>query len=111
MIEKLRTSRAPEFASDLNLHSYEVNEGCSLMTISMRKNKNLLDAKAKAKTNSNSNSTKQSGDYDWKWLEDEVNCKSMPTTPLLSELLPKTAKILNFTKIKLKFCPFNRCVH
>lgn len=76
IVEKLRTSRSPEFVSDLDLHSYQVNESCSSVTISKNKIENSIDSMTKP--NMNVAGIKEafvSKDYDWKWLEDEANCK------------------------------------
>lgn len=76
--EKLRTSRSPEFVSDLNLHSYQVNESCSTITVSTNKVKNVTELASSANKKAAPTDRKSvQNEYDWKWLEDEANCKSM----------------------------------
>lgn len=66
------------FSSDLNLHSYEINENYCSETFSTLGIKGAADLKLAPK-NEEKTSIKESSnatEYDWQWLNDESSCKS-----------------------------------
>lgn len=65
------------FATDLNLHSYGVNESCSPPIVSGVSRKNMSDLRqAPSVKKASIKSGPDAKEYDWNWLEDESSCKS-----------------------------------
>lgn len=110
IIEKLKTSRSPAFASDLELHKYAVNERCFLITpTTIINSKNVADLpRTTNKKSLHSKSTTDVKEFNWKWLQDETDCKSKCSkcVPLLSSVL-----FVNCKKLKFNFCILYEIAH
>lgn len=80
-VEKLRTSRPCVFATDLNLHSYELNECCAPPKSTVISSKTMSDLQQTpsvktARETASISAASDSNEYEWKWLQDVNNCQS-----------------------------------
>lgn len=75
-LEKLRTSRPAAFATDLDLHSYYVNESCFQIASATINSSTIINSQQTSNMKKHSiQSPSEIKEFDWKWLQDEIGCK------------------------------------